>query len=63
MVKQLQDDYLNKGKIETRVYENMLNSYSARLSGVEEQIAFLDAQEALKRGGFFGRVFGMVGRR
>ncbi|MBI2629805.1 hypothetical protein HYW76_01765, partial [Candidatus Pacearchaeota archaeon] len=47
--KKLQDDYMNKKKIETRVYQNMLKSYASRLSEVEESIAFIDAQEALKK--------------
>jgi len=55
LMKNLQNDYLNKGKIETRVYENMLKSYSARLNDVEEQITFIEAQNALKstKFGFF----------
>ncbi|MBI2057244.1 hypothetical protein HYT91_03245, partial [Candidatus Pacearchaeota archaeon] len=31
LVKDLQNDYLNKGKIETRVYENMIKIYSTRI--------------------------------
>ncbi len=46
LMKELQDKYLNKGKMETRVYENMLHSYSTKLSEVEEQITFLEAQKA-----------------
>ncbi len=48
-VKKMQDDYLNKGKIETRVYENMVKSYTRRLTEVEEQIATLEAEQAIKR--------------
>jgi len=40
---------LNKGKLETRVYENMIKSYSSRLSEVEEQLAFMEAKEAISR--------------
>jgi hypothetical protein len=49
MVKKVQDDYLNKGKIETRIYENMIKSYTARLTEVEEAIATLDAEAAVKK--------------
>lgn len=55
LMKELQDKYLNKATIETRVYENMLKTYSKRLLEVEEQLTFMDAQEALKSGGFFRR--------
>jgi hypothetical protein len=49
MMKKIQDDYLNRGLIETRIYEQMMRSYTTRLSDVEEEIATLDAQEALKK--------------
>jgi cysteine-rich repeat protein len=57
MIKKIQDDYLNKGKLETRIYENALNSYTARLGDVEEQMAFLDAQDALKKQTKIKRMF------
>jgi len=57
MIKKAQDDYLNKGKLETRVYENMLKSYSTRLIEVEEQIAYVDAQEALSKQGKIRKMF------
>jgi len=44
-----QEAYITKGKFETRIYENMLKSYSTRLSDVEEQLALLDVKKA--RGG------------
>ena len=47
LIRSLQNDYLNKGKIETRVYENTLKTYSTRLGEIEEQIAFIEAQKAL----------------
>jgi len=49
LMKELQDDYLNKGKVETRVYENTMKSYASRLSDVEEQVTFVDAQDALTK--------------
>jgi hypothetical protein len=45
---QAQHDYITKGKFETRVYENMLKSYSTRLSEVEEQIAVMDIKKVKK---------------
>ena len=57
LIRKLQDSYLVKGKVETRIYEGMLKSYSSRLSEVEEQIAFLDAGEALKSRGFWSQLF------
>ncbi len=53
LIKGLQDDYMNKGKIETRVYQNMLKTYASRLTKVEEEIAFLDTRKFIKRKGKF----------
>jgi hypothetical protein len=53
LIRDLQDRYLNKSQLETRIYENMMKSYSTRLTEVEEELTFLDAQEALKRRGRF----------
>ncbi|MBX4196384.1 LamG domain-containing protein [Candidatus Pacearchaeota archaeon] len=57
LIKKTQDDYLNQGKFETRIYENMLKTYATRLTEVEEQLVFLDASDALKSQGF-GKAFG-----
>ena len=57
LMKEIQDKYLNKGKMETRVYENMLQSYSAKLSEVEEQITFLEAQKAFGSNKSFWKIF------
>jgi len=57
LIKAVQNDYLNKGSIETRVYENMLKSYTTRLSEVDEQLAFLDAQDALNKESKLRRMF------
>jgi hypothetical protein len=48
MIRDIQDQYLRGGKIETRVYENIVKSYTTRLTEVEEHIAFADAKKALK---------------
>jgi len=53
LIGDLQDRYLNKGTIETRIYENMLKSYTARLSEIDESLAFLDARKAIKGAGLF----------
>ena len=57
LIMKIQDDYMNKKQMETRIYENMLKSYSGRLSEVDEQLAFLEAQDAVahqvKSRGFF----------
>jgi hypothetical protein len=47
MIKDLQESYLKKGTIETRVYENMLKSYTSRLSKVEEELVFIETKELL----------------
>ncbi len=45
-IRKIQDQYLNKGTLETRLYENMLKTYSTRLAEVEEELTFLDAKES-----------------
>ena len=49
MMRDLQDQYLNKGSIETRVYENMLKTYAKRLSDVSEELVYLETKKMLKR--------------
>ena len=49
MIRKIQDDYLNKGTIETRIYENMIKSYTSRLSEVEEKIATIEAEDAVRK--------------
>ncbi|MCX6772557.1 MAG: hypothetical protein NTV88_02185, partial [Candidatus Micrarchaeota archaeon] len=55
LMRELQTDYLEKGKIETRTYENRMKSYSNRLSEVEEYLAVHEAEETIKREGSIGR--------
>jgi hypothetical protein len=57
LIKGVQDDYLNKKKIETRVYENMLKSYALRLAKVEEEITFYEAQKVLNQNNFLNKIF------
>lgn len=49
LIKDVQRDYMEKGKIETRVYENKMKSYSDRFAEIEEQLALLEAERALKK--------------
>jgi len=59
LVQQTQEDYLNRGKLDTRIYENMLKTYSSRLNAVEEEMVFIEAQEQIREAsGFRARWFG-----
>jgi hypothetical protein len=44
----VQESYLKKGEIETRVYENMFRIYNARLARVEEELLFLEAKQFIR---------------
>jgi hypothetical protein len=48
LMKQVQDSYLRKGTIETRVYENMFRIYNTRLTKVEEELLFMEAKKFIK---------------
>jgi hypothetical protein len=37
--------------METRIYHNMMKSYSRRLTEVEEELVFLEAKDFLKKRG------------
>ena len=63
LVKKIQEDYMNKGIIETRIYENMIKSYSGRLAEVEEELTFFDAQEALSQNKWSRRLLKTIGIR
>jgi hypothetical protein len=49
LVKQTQDDYMNKGKLDTRIYENMLRTYATRLNKIQEDLAYMEAEDELRR--------------
>jgi len=49
MMRELQDDYLNKGTMDTRIYENMLKTYAKRLTTVQEQAVYLETRGMLKK--------------
>jgi tetratricopeptide (TPR) repeat protein len=59
LIRTLQDDYMNKGTIETRVYQNMLKTYANRLTKVEEELAFIDTKKFIKS----NRKFKLGGKR
>jgi len=48
LMKQVQDSYMRKGEIETRVYENMFKIYNTRLAKVEEEMIFLETKHFMK---------------
>jgi hypothetical protein len=48
LIRSTQEAYITKGKFETRIYENMLKSYSERLSDIEEKLALLEVKRAQK---------------
>jgi hypothetical protein len=50
LLKELQSDYLVKGRIETRTYELKLESYNKRITEIEEKLATLEAKQAFKKG-------------
>lgn len=50
MIKKTQKLYLKSGKMETRIYENRMQSYSERLAEIEEKIANVEAEKAIKKG-------------
>jgi hypothetical protein len=60
LVKGVQSDYLNKGKMDYRVYKGMLESYMRRLTEVEEEETFMDAEKALRENSFFRNFFRKV---
>ena len=57
LIKDVQDKYLNKGTIETRIYQNMITTYTKRLFEVEEAVTFIEAQEAIRGNNFIRRLF------
>jgi len=50
MVKETQKRYMEKGDLETRIYEDKMKSFTSRLGEIEEKLAFISAQKALKKG-------------
>jgi hypothetical protein len=54
-IKKIQEDYIIKGTLETRIYEHMLKNYGKRLTEVEEQIVFIEAQDELNKNSLWNR--------
>ncbi|OIO80682.1 hypothetical protein AUJ84_02810 [Candidatus Pacearchaeota archaeon CG1_02_32_132] len=50
LIKELQEDYMKKKKLETRTFELKIESFNKRLSEIEEKLATLEAKKAM--GGF-----------
>lgn len=48
LIKELQEDYMKKKKLETRTYELKMESFNKRLSEIEERLATLEAEKAIK---------------
>ncbi|MDP1729281.1 MAG: hypothetical protein Q8L27_03710, partial [archaeon] len=48
-MKSIQNEYLIKGNLETRVYDNMMKIHIKRLSEVQEEIATMEADDAVRR--------------
>ena len=49
LIKSTQAEYLEKGNIETRLYQNRMRSYAERLTEVEEHIADQEARNAIRQ--------------
>lgn len=50
MIKDLQEDYLKNGRIETKRYYLTLESYNKRLTEIDEKLSLLEAKKAFKKG-------------
>ncbi|MFH1359228.1 MAG: hypothetical protein ABIH37_05040, partial [archaeon] len=48
LIKELQEDYMKKKKIETRTFELKMESFNKRLGEIEEKLATLEAKKAVK---------------
>jgi len=62
LIRETQKDYMERGKLETRIYENMLKGYASRLSEVEEELALVEAKNALANKGFIGSRRGLFSK-
>ncbi|MDO8460449.1 MAG: hypothetical protein Q7S74_05035, partial [Nanoarchaeota archaeon] len=48
LIRELQRDYLQRGKLETKSYQLKLESYTRRLGEIDQRLATLEAKAALK---------------
>ncbi|MDP3026758.1 MAG: hypothetical protein Q8N63_03550 [Nanoarchaeota archaeon] len=51
LIKEMQEDYMKKKKIETQTYEIKMESFNKRIGDIEEKLATLEAQKAVKNFG------------
>ncbi|HIJ97458.1 TPA: hypothetical protein H1009_00040, partial [archaeon] len=57
LIKETQKKYMEKGDLETRIYEDKMKGFTARLGEVEERIASLEAIKAVRENkGVFGKL-------
>ena len=56
MIKDTQKKYIEKGDLETRVYEDKMKSFTTRLGVIQEKLALLKAQKAIKGSGAIERI-------
>ena len=55
----LSEIIFNRRKLDIRIYENMLKTYATRLSKIEEELVFIEAQDQIREvSGFWNRHFG-----
>ena len=57
LIKQIQTDYLKKGKIDSKVYELKIESYNTRIGEIDEKLATLEAKAALGKLNFLKSPF------
>ena len=48
MIKEMQEDYMKKKKLETRTYEFKMESFNKRLAEIEEKFATLETKKAVR---------------
>ena len=48
LIEETQRKYLSEGSLDTRIYQNILKTYSSRLVKVDEELVFLEAKSFLK---------------
>jgi len=56
MIKELQEDYLKKKKLETRTFELKMESFNKKIGEIEEKLATLEAKKAVRGFGISLRI-------
>jgi hypothetical protein len=50
---------MNRGKLDTRIYEDMLRTYATRLNKIQEELAYMEAESELRKvASFWSKLFG-----